>query len=174
MAIDYSQPGYKEMFANYGLTALAAQALEKTLLLLLGAVNCLEVGKVTKSDLHEVLDEHNRKTLAWLIKALRTKVTFPHALEADLTRALEKRNYVMHHFFLDRFDVLRLAESPEQMSQELRPIWELLNDVQGRTGAILEIVQKQFGGSQAQIEQEAKQLLKIYHSSNSRMEPDAP
>ena len=34
MPIDYSDPGYQAMFANYGLTALAAQALEKTLLLL--------------------------------------------------------------------------------------------------------------------------------------------
>jgi hypothetical protein len=63
MPIDYSGPGYQAMFANYGLTALAAQALEKTLLLLLGAVNCLGVGKVSRGDLYEVLDKHNRVVL---------------------------------------------------------------------------------------------------------------
>ena len=61
MPIDYSQPGYKEMFANYGLTALAAQAMEKTLFILLAAVECLETRKVSKSDLYKVFDRHDRK-----------------------------------------------------------------------------------------------------------------
>jgi len=98
MAIDYSQPGYKEMFANYGLTALAAQALEKTLLLLLAAVHCLEAGKVSKNDLHEILDKHDRKTLGQLVNALRSQVAFPQDLEAAISLSLEKRNYVIELF----------------------------------------------------------------------------
>ena len=86
---------------------------------------------------------------------------------------LERRNYVMHHFFLDRFDVLRLTGSPEKMSQELRPIWELLNNVQDRADAVLEIVQKPYGVSRVQIDQEAKQVLKTYQSSHSSMGRDS-
>jgi hypothetical protein len=86
---------------------------------------------------------------------------------------LEQRHYVIHHFFLDRFDVLRLTGSPEKMSQELRPIWELLNNVQDRADAVLEIVQKQFGVSRVQIDQEAKQVLRTYQSSHSSMGRDS-
>ena len=68
---------------------------------------------------------------------------------------LEQRHYVMHHFSLDRFDVLRLTGSPDKMSQELRPIWELLNNVQDRADAVLEIVQKQFGVSRVQIDRDS-------------------
>ena len=86
---------------------------------------------------------------------------------------LEQRHYVMHHFFLDRFDVLRLTGSPEKMSQELRPIWELLNNVQDRADAVLEIVQKQFEVLRTQIDQEAKQVLRTYQSSHSSMGRDS-
>jgi hypothetical protein len=145
MPIDYSQPGYKEMLANYGLTALAAQAMEKTLFLLLAAVECLDARKVSKSDLYKVFDRHDRKALGRLIKALRGKVPFTQNLDDDLNHALDKRNYVVHNFFLDRWDVQHLVRPPEQMSEELRPIRDLFDDVQGRINDILEIVQKQFG-----------------------------
>ncbi len=174
MAIDYSRPGYKEMFASYGRTALAAQALEKTVLVLLAGVECLEASKVSKDDLHEVLDKHNRETLGRLIKVLRKKVDFPQELESDLQRALEKRNYVMHDFFLVKWDLHRLAGSPETMSEELCPIWDLFNDVQERVDSILEIVQKQIMVSGEKLDQEAKQLLKRYRLSNNDVERDAP
>jgi hypothetical protein len=174
MAIDYSNPGYKEMFANYGLTALAAQAIEKSLLLLLSAVECLEVGKVSKRDLHNVFEKHDRKTLGQLITALRKKVAFPQPLEDNLCLALEKRNYVMHDFFLNRFDITRLQGSPEKMSEELRPIRDLFHDVQERTDTILETMQKKFGVSAAKLDQQARQLLKSYQSSNKGAERDGP
>jgi hypothetical protein len=46
MPFDYSRRGYKEMFANYGLTALAAQCLEKTVLILFITVECIEKKKI--------------------------------------------------------------------------------------------------------------------------------
>lgn len=77
MLIDYSQHGYKEMFANYGLTALAAQGMEKILFILLAAVECLETRKVSKNDLYKVFDKHDRRTLGQIINTLRKKVAFP-------------------------------------------------------------------------------------------------
>lgn len=159
--IDYSRPGYKEMFANFGLTILASQALEKTLLLLLASINCLEVGKVSKEDLYQVLNQHNRKTLGQLINALRKKVEFPKNLEADLCVALEKRNYITHHFFMDKLDILRLSRAPDKLSQELLPIRDFLLDVQRRVDSVLEVVQNQAQITSDRVEEEAKQLLKI-------------
>lgn len=167
MALNYTQPGYKEMFANYGLTAFAAQSLEKTLLLVLAAIECLEAGKIEKNDLHEVFVEHDHKSLGQLISALRKKVAFPQDLESDLVQALKKRNYVMHDFFLNRFNILRLTESPERMSEELRPVRDLFDDVRSRIDTILGIIQKQFGVSSVKLDQQARQLLKSYQSSST-------
>jgi len=164
MPIDYSQLGYKEMFANYGLTALAAQALEKTVLLLLAGVECLEMSQISEVDLHDALDKHDRETLGRLIRALRDKVAFPQALETDLQTALERRNYVMHDFFLLRFDSRRLSESPEKLSEELRPIRDLFDDVQNRVDTIIATIQHQVGVSEAKLDEDAKRLLKRFRS----------
>jgi hypothetical protein len=174
MPIDYSQPGLKEMFANYGLTALAAQAMEKTLFLLLAAVECLEARKVSKSELYKVFDRHDRKTLGQLIAALRKKIPVAQNLDDDLNHALDKRNYVAHNFFLDRWDNQRLIRHPEQMSEELLPIRDLFDDVQNRINDILGIVQRQFEVPYAKLDQQAKEMLKIYQSSNKSVERDAP
>lgn len=63
MAIDYSRPGYEEMFASYGRTALAAQALEKTVLVLLAGVECLEASKVSK-------DTYTRSSTSIIVRHL--------------------------------------------------------------------------------------------------------
>lgn len=173
MPIDYSQPGYKEMFANYGLTAFGAQAMEKTLFLLLAAVECLEARKVSKSELYKVFDRHDRKTLGRLIDALRKKIPIAQNLDDDLNHALDKRNYVVHNFFLDRWDNQRLI-TPEQMSEELRPIRDLFDDVKNRIDDILGIVQRQFEVPNAKLDQQAKKMLKIYQSSNKSVERNAP
>jgi len=166
MAIDYSQPSYKEMFANYGLTALAAQALEKTVFLLLAAIECLETGKVEKNELYEVFDKHDRKTLGQLINTVRSKVAFPQDLENALNCALEKRNYVMHHFFLKDFDTRPLAVSPEKLSEQLRPIRDLFDDVRNRVDGILETIQNQLQVPRTAFDEKARQLLTSYESSN--------
>jgi hypothetical protein len=79
----------------------------------------------------------------------------------------------MHNFFLDRFDILRLAGPPEKMSEELRPIRDLRDDVQNRIDEILGIVQRQFGVPEAKLDQQAREMLKIYQSSNKGVR-DAP
>jgi hypothetical protein len=162
MPLDYSQPGYMEMFANYGLTALSAQALEKTLLLLFASIECLDVGQVSGDNLHAVLDKHSRNTLGHLINALRSKVDFPEDLEADLISALKKRNFVMHEFFLGKFDLIRLAGSPMTLSAELRPMRDLFDRVRERIDVILEVIQKQSGISGEELDPQAKLLVKRY------------
>lgn len=162
MPLDYSRPGYMEMFANYGLTALSAQALEKTLLLLFASIECLDLGQVSGDNLHAVLDKHNRNTLGNLISALRRKVDFPEDLEVDLISALKKRNFVMHEFFIGKFDLMRLAGSPMTLSAELRPMRDLFDRVRERIDVILEVIEKQVGVSGEILDPQAMLLLKKY------------
>lgn len=162
MPIDYSQPGYKEMFANYGLTALSAQALEKIVLLLLAGIECLEAGRVEKNELYKVLDKNDRKTLGQLIKVARTKVEFPQELEDNLNLALKKRNYLMHNFFLNGFDVCRIKGVPDKLSEELLPIRDLFDSVQNKVDEIIDVIQKQLEVPRVKRNDKAGKLLKIY------------
>jgi len=153
------------MFANYGFTALAAQALEKSLLLLIAANECLEEGQTKRGALYEVFGRHNRKSLGLLIGALRGKVILPQDLENDLDQALEKRNYVMHHFFFDGFEVSALGRPPEKMSEELRPIRDQLDDVRIRVDAMVGDIQERFEITRERLDRQARQLLGNHQTS---------
>jgi hypothetical protein len=139
MPIDYSQPEWETLFANYGGTAHAAQVLEKMLLFLLGCIECREQGKQLGSDLLDFLAKHKRMPVSQVIKALKQKMpAFPPGLDTDLLNVFNERNNVIHHFFLDSFDGQDWARTPEQMDRELRPIYERLKRLQDRVKALLD------------------------------------
>ena len=121
MPIDYSHHEWRTLFANYGLTAHAAQMLEKTLLLLWAGVHCRKERKRVPSDLHAFLEQHKRNPVGEIIKALKQQSPFPPDLATDLRKVFKQRNDVIHHFFFDSFDGRNWATPPEQMDRELRP-----------------------------------------------------
>jgi hypothetical protein len=144
MPIDYSQPEWGALFKNYGLTAHAAQVLEKMLLFLLGGVECREQGKSLDADLVAFLTTHKRMPVSQVIKALQRKMpAFPPGLDTDLLNVFDERNDVIHHFFLDRFDGEDWARPPTQMDQELRPIYLRLKRLQDSVEALLDQIQRE-------------------------------
>jgi hypothetical protein len=141
MPFDYSQPEWRTLFANYGRTAHTAQLLEKTLLILLGAVVCRKQDKQFDSALRDFLTQNRRKRVRAVINALKEEMpTFPPGLDTDLLKAFDARDKVIHHFFFDSFEGESWARPPEQMDRELRPICERLRSLQNRVDALLEYV----------------------------------
>jgi hypothetical protein len=66
----YTHPEWEILFANYGLTAHAAQVLEKMLLLLLGCVHCRDKGEYVPGDLTAFLAKHKRMLVT--VQVLKT------------------------------------------------------------------------------------------------------
>jgi hypothetical protein len=122
MPIDYTHPEWETLFANYGLTAHAAQMVEKMLLLLLGCVHCRDKGEHVPGDLAAFLNQHKRMLVSQVIEALQKKLPMSPDLATELLQVFRQRNHVIHHFFLDRFDGQDWARPPAQMDQELKPI----------------------------------------------------
>jgi hypothetical protein len=143
MPIDYSQPEWKTLFANYGWTAHAAQVLEKMLLLLLGCVHCRDKGTYAPGDLAAFLNQHKRMRVGDVIKALQKQLPMSPDLAAELLNAFNERNDVIHHFFLDRFDGQARARPPTQMDQELHPIYLRLKRLQDSVEALLDQIQRE-------------------------------
>jgi len=69
---DIYRVGMKEMFANYGLAMLRASFVEKTLMLLLVAINQISKPEVSPDDIHSVIFADNDKTFGQLLKKLNT------------------------------------------------------------------------------------------------------
>lgn len=166
MSIDYSQPGYKEMFANYGLTAMAALSLEKTLLLLVAAIDNLGNGNLPKEKLHEYLVNSEsgkpmkKKTMGDLIREVTSRINISLALEADLKEANKSRNYIIHDFFVDKYETLASPSGPITLSNELRPVRDLFFRIQTEIDHQLSKVCDELRKPQEEISQNLRMLLK--------------
>lgn len=159
-AIDYSRPEFKTMFANYGLTAMSAISLEKTILLLIAAIDNLGKGDLPKEYLHKYLQKHRRKTLGNLIRELKKKLKIPSELENDLEQARQHRNKTIHHFFVEHYDTLILPKGPILLSAKLKPIRDLFTEAQDKIDQILELISKDLSKPLNEISSEIKKLLK--------------
>jgi hypothetical protein len=143
MPIDYSHPEWETLFANYGLTAHAAQILEKMLFILLGSVHCRDKGAYVPGDLTAFLTQHKRMLVGKVIEALQKRLPMSPELATELQEVFRQRNDVIHHFFLDRFDGQHWARPPAQMDQELKPIYLRLKGLQDCVDALLEQIQRE-------------------------------
>ena len=119
----------KEVYAHFGLSMYLAQVLEH------GIVNTfifLELIPKTKGkwDVNRFdcyLNGEFGKTLGQLISKLRSLVTINADLEALLVSALEKRNWLAHHYFRERAAQFMSASGRDLMIQELQQYQVLLN-----------------------------------------------
>jgi hypothetical protein len=143
MPIDYTHPEWEILFANYGLTAHAAQVLEKMLLLLLGCMHCRDKGEYVPGDLTAFLAKHKRMLVNQVIEALKKKLPMSPDLATDLQEVFWLRNDVIHHFFLDRFDGQDWARPPAQMDQELKPVYLRLRRLQDSVDALLDQIHRE-------------------------------
>ncbi len=166
MPIDYSQPGYKEMFANYGLTAVAALSLEKSLLLLTGAIDNLGNGNLPKEMLQGYLEiprnnpMQQKKTMGKLVDEVNRRINLPPSLEANLKKAVTDRNHVIHHFFMDEYEIMILPNGPTILSNKLRPIRDFFAAVHSEIDELLGLVIAELRKPKNEISPNIRNMLK--------------
>lgn len=123
---EYDDP--KELWAFYGLTAYEAQLLEQSLINLAAVLQLPEPHALTREAFEEMFSALNRRTPGKLIHATKKLGPFPDGAEAQLMEALEKRNYLVHHFFRTHDEDLMSETGRRQMIDELRDLLALLQN----------------------------------------------
>jgi len=160
MPVDYSQPGYKEMFANYGLTAIEALRLERTLLLLIAAIDNLEKGNHPKEVLHDYLKINSKNSMGALIGEVKKRMNLPPSLEANLKKALTDRNHIIHHFFMDEYESMSLPNGPNILSNKLCPIRDFFAAVHSEIDELVGLVIAELRKPKNEISQNVRNMLK--------------
>lgn len=125
------------VFACFGSAAQHAQHFEAAL-----ADFLLDYNKLTKRGVSleefEALDQKlQKKTLGTLLREFSKYVTIqdPNVV-GFLEMALEKRNFLMHHFFREREDKLRLEKDRMELLSELTAIDHILDQAATITRAM--------------------------------------
>lgn len=117
----------KEVYAHYGLAMYLSQVLEH------GRVNALIFIDFVPSNMHKFrhrsiwekhLDEfssqHFKTTLGKMINNLKKHITIEADFEEILSKALEVRNYLAHHYFRDRSEIFMTDSGCNKMIKELQ------------------------------------------------------
>jgi hypothetical protein len=157
---DYSDPSYEMMFANYGLTSLAATCLEKTVMLILIAASRVADLNTPAPALYKAMNENNKRTLGNLISLLKKNIDLPESFETNLDLALSKRNYLIHHFFFEHLSELQTPAGAQTMSDELRPIRDLFSVAQEQVDAAPGLILKTRKLDLGALDQEASAAIR--------------
>ena len=117
----------KEVFAHFGAALYHTQVLEHGIVNALVVVDLIPARKDQVGSRQEwarildgFMDQHFSKPMGRMMEALRMVATIPDDLETMLTEALQRRNWLAHHFFRERADAFLSVRGRDQMISELR------------------------------------------------------
>ncbi len=116
----------KDVYAHFGLAAYCGQCFEANLsnVLILGARVRGEA--LTLADVDRMELTNQKKTMGALIRDLRDKTKLPAAADDLIGRALDRRNFLNHHFFRERAEDFMSVAGCNRMIAELKQIQEVL------------------------------------------------
>ena len=142
----------KEVYARFGLALYGAQVLEH------GLVNALLMMDLIPTRRHEArseeewgkqvdafVDRHFEETMGRLLKKLARVTETPRDLGSLLREALEKRNWLAHHFFRVRAWEFTNERGREAMIHELDEAHALFRRADQRLTDIVNPVRKAHG-----------------------------
>ncbi len=100
------------VFACFGSAAQHAQLFEQALARFLSVYNRILNCSMSLDDFESYEGELHRKTMGRLLREIQKYVTLRNPVTVDrLDSALERRNYLMHSFFLERGKKLESFEA---------------------------------------------------------------
>jgi hypothetical protein len=122
-------PDQYDLYAQFGIAAEKAQTLEleagNFVLTYLGLF--FKPGKTTEEQrgfLCSLVDDMNHKTLGRVLKSIKGLATFDQSFLTGVEGALERRNYLTHHFFRRHNFAIYSEQGRKAMIEELREIQE--------------------------------------------------
>lgn len=144
----------KEVYAFFGLTYYQAAVLEHGVLNLAVAMLAKNAPGITVGDVDKLYDSFDKKTFGPIIKAAtKSKCKIPDDLEADLSVALDQRNYLAHRFFIVHDIDFMIPAGRRKMIDELIEILKHLQSVDKRMDKLWMTAWESFGITKENIEQ---------------------
>lgn len=144
--LDGSEPtsdDVKEVYARFGLAYYHAEVLYRGLCNLYCVSQAPPTGPVTRPRIEEHLRTASEMTLGQLLPRLQT--ILPPPLLERLAGALERRNFIAHHFWFERSYLIATLNGIEAMLAELAQDTELFQELDREVEAISEPLHARVG-----------------------------
>ena len=112
----------REVYARHGLTAYNSQLFERGLGMFLFHVIQMQQLSWSKEELNSLFSDISKKTLGYLLNELKKKTKLEPDLETKLKEAVDKRNYLTHHFFYENAYKFFSKKGQTEMIEELNSL----------------------------------------------------
>lgn len=104
------------------------------------------------------MDGRFQKTLGALIKHLKSEVTLPPDLESFLADALNRRNYLAHHYFRERAEQFVTRDGRAKMLDEIQNDQQLLANADNELSKVMKPLRVTHGFTDGVYEAEYKRM----------------
>ena len=148
---------HKTVYAHFGLAIYLSQVLEHGLanaLLILDLVpQSREVATPATwpQKVDAFYESQFRRTLGSLIRSLRELTTVPPELEDLLAQALDKRNWLSHHYFRERASDFLNVSGRDKMVAELQAAQSLFSSADKALDAIVKPLWQRYGYTEEKL-----------------------
>jgi len=115
----------------------------------------------TWDDIRRLYEKADRKTLGQILSTLGKLTPFDPILEDQLDEALNKRNYLIHHFFVEHSESLLSAVGRRKMIDELTEIIALFKVVDPQVDDLWLAIWSKYGFSEERIERELQEVKRV-------------
>jgi hypothetical protein len=151
-----------EMAIALGLASFQAQALEYSLVSL-HAVSSIGSGKIS---IRSLMDARYKQTLGKLINDAFSDLKIPNHIQEDLKEALEKRNWVTHHFFREYGCAGFSPEIQRKATRELAACWQMFERMSDQITDLIFKRYEELGRSAEEVRVGAQRAIEEYVKEN--------
>lgn len=155
----------RDVYALFGLAVYQAQCVEREIGILLTTVYGPGIQKMTRTDYDTMLQGEFKKTFGGLIATLRKAAVIPGDFDQKLADALNKRNWLAHHYFWDRAGHFMTEKGRQMMMKELQEVVDQFAELDAQITKTVRAWSEKYGVTQAVIEQEIAKLISDANNS---------
>lgn len=148
----------KSAYATFGLAFYYAQCVERQLSILLATKYGPGITDLTSEQYDKLLDKLFDKTFGGLVKHLRETVGIPEEFEVTLAEAVDKRNWLAHHYFWERAGHFVTEEGRLFMVTELEKATDFFIAFEKQLDSIIKQYANQHGITERIVASEEQQL----------------
>lgn len=156
--MDYDDEQTRDVYAHYGLAMYLAQTLEHAIVNAMVILRLPEKEKYTRQDIDEFMEGSFQKTLGALLKQLKAEISFPPDLESVLVEALNRRNYLAHHYFRERAETIVTRNGRTLMLHELQSDQRLFEKADEQLAKAMKSLRLTHGATDSAYEAEYKAM----------------
>jgi uncharacterized protein YuzE len=149
----------KSLFAWYGSATYRAQLFEQELIIILILTARLGDRGLSVEEIDQIDADLSHKTLGSLLTELSKKIELDDWYRDIWSRALSKRNYLIHRFYVDNALELTIKSGRERLISELRSMIELFKEAEARAEVVRVLLQRMMGWSDGMLDQMVEEFL---------------